>query len=259
MTDYPAPIARINHIEPVPRRIRAFLGRRGRARHHRRPLRLGVAAYPQYYIPLADVDAGAARRRAARRTPSRGTVELSRPRVGEVHRPRAARCCGESPIAGTSQRHRAVRVGRARRLVRGGRAGLRPSPQSLHPGRRPALDPDGPRRAGGGRCWPSRSSPVMVFETGLPTRYYLNRTEVDFDHLGPHRHRHRLPVQGDDHAATGRVPIGDTTHTRPGLGLRLPHPPAAPHRRPGRLLQREGRHLPRRRAAGAAENNIELT
>jgi uncharacterized protein (DUF427 family) len=27
------------------------------------------------------------------------------------------------------------------------------------------------------------SSPVMVFETGLPTRYYLNRTEVNFEHL----------------------------------------------------------------------------
>ena len=29
------------------------------------------------------------------------------------------------------------------------------------------------------------SCPVMVFETGLPTRYYLNRTEVDFGHLHP--------------------------------------------------------------------------
>jgi len=27
------------------------------------------------------------------------------------------------------------------------------------------------------------SSPTMVFETGLPTRYYLNRTEIEFDHL----------------------------------------------------------------------------
>jgi uncharacterized protein (DUF427 family) len=27
------------------------------------------------------------------------------------------------------------------------------------------------------------SSPVMVFETGLPTRYYLNRTELAFEHL----------------------------------------------------------------------------
>ena len=29
------------------------------------------------------------------------------------------------------------------------------------------------------------ASPVLVFETGLPTRYYLNRTEVDFTHLAP--------------------------------------------------------------------------
>ncbi len=27
------------------------------------------------------------------------------------------------------------------------------------------------------------ASPVLVFETGLPTRYYLNRSEVDFTHL----------------------------------------------------------------------------
>jgi uncharacterized protein (DUF427 family) len=28
-------------------------------------------------------------------------------------------------------------------------------------------------------------SPVMVFETGLPTRYYVNRTDVRFEHLVP--------------------------------------------------------------------------
>ncbi len=26
---------------------------------------------------------------------------------------------------------------------------------------------------------------MLVFETGLPTRYYLTRTEVDFTHLVP--------------------------------------------------------------------------
>ena len=40
------------------------------------------------------------------------------------------------------------------------------------------------------------AAPVMVFETGLPTRYYLDRTAVDFAHLVPTRHRDRLPVQG---------------------------------------------------------------
>ena len=39
-------------------------------------------------------------------------------------------------------------------------------------------------------------APVMVFETGLPTRYYLSRTEVDFERLVAKRHRHGLPVQG---------------------------------------------------------------
>jgi len=29
------------------------------------------------------------------------------------------------------------------------------------------------------------ASPVMVFETGLPVRYYVNRTDVRFEHLVP--------------------------------------------------------------------------
>jgi hypothetical protein len=28
-------------------------------------------------------------------------------------------------------------------------------------------------------------SPVMVFEAGPPTRYYLNPTEINFEHLTP--------------------------------------------------------------------------
>ena len=42
------------------------------------------------------------------------------------------------------------------------------------------------------------SSPVLVFETGLPTRYYLPRTDVRFAHLGAQRHPHRVPLQGPD-------------------------------------------------------------
>jgi uncharacterized protein (DUF427 family) len=40
------------------------------------------------------------------------------------------------------------------------------------------------------------SSPVMVFETGLPTRYYLNRTEVRFEHLVPTATVTRCPYKG---------------------------------------------------------------
>jgi uncharacterized protein (DUF427 family) len=40
------------------------------------------------------------------------------------------------------------------------------------------------------------SSPVMVFETGLPTRYYLNRTDVDFTHLVPSDTVTECPYKG---------------------------------------------------------------
>lgn len=39
-------------------------------------------------------------------------------------------------------------------------------------------------------------SPVLVFETGLPTRYYLNRSEVDFTHLVPSETVTACPYKG---------------------------------------------------------------
>ncbi len=40
------------------------------------------------------------------------------------------------------------------------------------------------------------SSPVMCFETGLPTRYYLNRTDVDFTRLVPSETVTACPYKG---------------------------------------------------------------
>ncbi len=55
------------------------------------------------------------------------------------------------------------------------------------------------------------ASPVMVFETGLPTRYYLNRSEVNFDNLRPSDTVTSCPYKGQ---TTGycNVSDGDTTH-----------------------------------------------
>jgi uncharacterized protein (DUF427 family) len=55
------------------------------------------------------------------------------------------------------------------------------------------------------------SSPVLVFETGLPTRYYLNRTEVDFAHLEPSPTQTACPYKGQ---TTGywSVRAGDQLH-----------------------------------------------
>ena len=55
------------------------------------------------------------------------------------------------------------------------------------------------------------SSPVMVFETGLPTRYYLNRTEVRFDHFVPCPTVTRCPYKGTTTDYWSAV-VGGTVH-----------------------------------------------
>jgi uncharacterized protein (DUF427 family) len=58
------------------------------------------------------------------------------------------------------------------------------------------------------------ASPVLVFETGLPTRYYLNRGEVDFTHLVPAATVTACPYKGITSGYwTARV--GGTTY--PGI------------------------------------------
>ena len=54
-------------------------------------------------------------------------------------------------------------------------------------------------------------SPVMVFETGLPTRYYLNRTEVDFTHLVASDTVTACPYKGTT-SGYWSVRIGDEVH-----------------------------------------------
>lgn len=52
----------------------------------------------------------------------------------------------------------------------------------------------------------------MVFETGLPTRYYVNRTEVDFTHLAPTNTLTACPYKG---TASGywTAHLGDTSYS----------------------------------------------
>jgi uncharacterized protein (DUF427 family) len=55
VNDYPAMIAPVNHVEPVPRRIRAFLGGEKVLDTTRAFYVWEWPYYPQYYIPLPDV------------------------------------------------------------------------------------------------------------------------------------------------------------------------------------------------------------
>ena len=48
----------------------------------------------------------------------------------------------------------------------------------------------------GGTVLADSRTPVLLFETGLPTRYYLPREDVNFDALVPTRNRSLCPYKG---------------------------------------------------------------
>ena len=100
MNDYPAMISPVNHIEPVPRRIRAYLGGEKVLDTTRAWYVWEWANYPQYYIPLADVRRDLLISEGHTQRTGRGVAERHGLRAGEVHRPRAARLITESAIDG---------------------------------------------------------------------------------------------------------------------------------------------------------------
>src|SRR5215470_20234690 len=99
MNDYPAMIAAANHVEPVPRRIRAFLaGEKVFDTTHA----LYVwewPNYPQYYIPLEDVRRDLMIPESHSQHSRRGTFAAHALRVSEAHRPAPPGCLpGEAEV-----------------------------------------------------------------------------------------------------------------------------------------------------------------
>lgn len=181
MIDYPAMIATVNQMEPVPRRIRATLGGVTVVDTTRAIYLWEWANYPQYYIPLTDVVPGALVDEDHEQRLSRGTARRHGLTAGGQTRAAAARVYGEDAIAGLQgmvrfewdaldawyEEDEQVFVHPRNPYVR---------VDAIRSTRRVRVELDGVLLA-------ESSSTVMVFETGLPTRYYFNRTEVNFDAL----------------------------------------------------------------------------
>ncbi len=181
MSDYPQMIVGIDHVEPVPRRIRAVLGGRVVLDTTRALYVWEWANYPQYYIPIADVDANHLVDEQHTQRLKGGSARVYGLRVGDVSRPKAARVYTESPVEGLA--------GTARFEWGALDCWFEEDEEVfVHP-RNPYARVDALRSTRhvrielDGIVLADSSSTVMVFETGLPTRYYFNRTEVDFTHL----------------------------------------------------------------------------
>ncbi|SEP04343.1 DUF427 domain-containing protein [Amycolatopsis saalfeldensis] len=183
MPGYPAMITETDHVEPVPRRIRATLGGRVVLDTTRALYVWEWPPYPQFYIPVADVTPGLLFDEDHPQRLKRGTARRHALRVGEVVKPAAARVYGEDAVSGLAGH------------VRFEWAALdswfeEDEEVFVHP-RNPYTRVDALRStrhvrvALEGVTLAESSSPVLLFETGLPTRYYFNRTEVDFTHLVP--------------------------------------------------------------------------
>jgi uncharacterized protein (DUF427 family) len=183
MTDYPPSLPRVNQTAPVPRRIRAVLNGH---------VVLDTTAalyvwewehYPQYYIPVTDVDPTVLVDEQHEQKLSRGTARRYGLTAGGVSRPAALRVYGSDASSGLG--------GLARFEWDALDAWYEEDEQVfVHP-RDPYTRVDALRSTRHvrvelqGTVLAESASPVLVFETGLPTRYYLNRSEVDFTRLTP--------------------------------------------------------------------------
>ena len=151
MNDYPAMIAVVNHVEPVPRRIRGVLAGETVVDTIKALYVWEWSNYPQYFIPVEDVRKDVLIDEHRTHQTRVGGVQMHGVEVGEVRRDGAARLVTDSPVEGLNGTVR-FRLGRARQLVRGGRAGLRPPAESLRACRRASLDAARANRAGRGRA-----------------------------------------------------------------------------------------------------------
>ncbi len=237
-SDYPAPLPPVNHTAPVPRRIRAFLNGRVVLDTMSALYVWEWSRYPQYYVPVDDIDPAVLVDEQHEQKLSRGTARRYALRVGDTVRAAALRVYGDNAtVEGLA--------GRARFEWDSVDAWFEEDEQVfVHP-RDPYVRVDALRSTRpvrvelDGVTLAESSSPVLVFETGLPTRYYLNRSDVDVTKLFDDRHGDRVPLQRCHQRLLER-PSRRHHLRRRRLDLRLPNPTAAPHCRPHRVLQREG-------------------
>jgi uncharacterized protein (DUF427 family) len=167
MTDYPKPIVPVGHVEPVPRRLRGTLAGATVFDTTHALYVWEWPPYPQYYIPLADVDPGVLSDGIAARVHTDGTLD------GMVRFEWNALDAwfeeDEQVFVHPRNPYARVDVLRSTRPVR--------------------IELNGVVLA-------ESTAPVMLFETGLPPRYYLDRTAVNFDHLRPTETVTECPYKG---------------------------------------------------------------
>jgi uncharacterized protein (DUF427 family) len=191
--DFPAMVDVRDRVEPVPRRLRGVVGGVTVFDTTRAVYAWDTVKYPHYLVPREDVAPGALVDEGRVQELRRGAVHVHGLRAGDDTLASAARVydAESGPVAG---------------LVRFDWAALdwfeEDEQVFVHP-RNPytrvdALRSSRPVRVElGGHLLAESRSPVLVFETGLPTRYYLDLSCVDLSLLRRTDTRTACPYKGE--------------------------------------------------------------
>jgi uncharacterized protein (DUF427 family) len=200
-------IAEADRVEPAPRRVRAMLGGEQIFDTIRAVYVWEWPYYPQYYIPSDDIDPRFLVDEAHEQRLRQGMARRHGLRAGGLHRPGTVRVFGDDAIEGVA--------GTARFDWDALDAWYEEDEQVfVHP-RNPYVRVDALRshrhvRASlDGVTLAEARAPVLVFETGLPTRYYFDRTDVAFEHLVPTGTQTACPYKGVT-SSYWSIRIGDT-------------------------------------------------
>ncbi|MBB3086985.1 DUF427 domain-containing protein [Geodermatophilus sabuli] len=209
MPEYPQSLVPAGSVAPAPRRVRAVLAGRTVLDTVRARYVWEWPPYPQYYVPLADVDTSLLLDEGTSEQTPRGTARHAALVVGDVHRPGAAAL------------HGADAPEQLRDTVRFEWSALdawfeEDEEVFVHP-RNPYARVDAVRSTRhvrvelDGVVLAESGAPVMVFETGLPPRTYFPRSAVDSTHLVPSTTRTQCPYKGHT-SAYWSVEVGGTVH-----------------------------------------------
>ncbi len=194
MPEYPKAIARINTVESVPRRVRAVHDDRVVVDTLHARYVWEWSYFPQYYLPAADVADGLLVSDGRTEDTPQGKVEWYRlADAGSDARPVARRVLtSDHPSLVDTVRIDWEALDRWYE---------EDEEVFVHP-RSPYVRVDALRSTRSvrveleGVVLAEASSAILVFETGLPTRYYLDKTAVHFEHLVASPTVTRCPYKG---------------------------------------------------------------
>ena len=193
MSNFPPSLTALNHTAPVPRRIRGTKGGETLVDTTRALYVWEWPHYPHYYVPRADVNIEAFVEGDAITTPQGKARHLAL-KDGAVERRPAARVITASAIAGLADTVRIEWSALDHWFEEDEEVFVHPrSPykrvDALRSNRTVRVELNGSVLAQAPSC-------VMVFETGLPTRYYVDPTNVRFAYLTPSATRTQCPYKG---------------------------------------------------------------